>query len=91
MFILLRMSKCLLFVLVGGELYCVYYILSGSIYYMIVLNIDFMVDFLIIYCFICYVRYYIFKKKNRSLKKLIFVLKFICFLYCFFMVDLIRL
>lgn len=63
MFILLRMSKCLLFILVGGELYCVYYILSGSIYYMIVLNIDFMVDFLIIYCFICYVGYNIFFKK----------------------------
>lgn len=91
MFILLRMSKCPLFISAGGESYCVYYTSSGSTYYTTVLNTDSTVDFSTTYRFTCYVRHNTFFLKIKVLKKSILVLKFTCPLYCSPVVDLIRL
>lgn len=39
----------------GGVVYCVYLMFVGSNYYVIVVNVDSIVDFMIMFWFICYV------------------------------------
>lgn len=83
------MSNCSLFIPAGGESYCVYYTSSGNTYYTTVLNTDSTVDFSSTFRFTCYVRN-IFSENLKS-KKSIHFFKCACPLYCFLMVNIIRL